>query len=77
LFAKGGNSELSAATKPSTKWNDGSPSGLRIYDISAPGATMEFSVGTGPLPPGGTAGTGGTGGAAGAGGASGGQPASN
>jgi len=77
LFAKGGNSELSAATTPSTKWNDDSPSGLRIYDISAPGATMEFSVGTGPLPAGGAPGSGGAGGAAGRAGAGGEQAGSN
>lgn len=68
LFAKGGNTELGAATKPSSKWNDGSASGLRIYDISAPGAAMQFSVGTGPLPQGGTGGAGGVGGTGGAGG---------
>lgn len=79
LFAKGGKSELGLQTQPNTKWNNGSESGLRIYDISAPGPTMEFSVGTGPLPPGGTAGTAstagatGAGGSAGAGGANGGQ----
>lgn len=73
LFAKGGKSELGLQTQPNTDWNDGSESGLRIYDISAPGPTMEFSVGTGPLPPGGTSGTGGTGGSTGAGGANGGQ----
>jgi len=71
LFAKAGNSELGLQTQPSTKWNDGSQSGLRIYDISAPAATMEFSVGTGPLPPGGTAGSASSAGA-GAGGSSGG-----
>lgn len=57
LFAKGGKSELGLETQPSTKWNDGSQSGLRIYDISIPGPTMEFSVGTGPLPSGGTGGS--------------------
>jgi M6 family metalloprotease-like protein len=50
LFAKGGNAELGAQTQPSSKWNNGSPSGLRIYDVSAPGAEMQFSVGSGPLP---------------------------
>jgi M6 family metalloprotease-like protein len=54
LFAQGGNSELGPETHPSTRWNDGSSSGLRIYDISGPGPTMMFSVGTGPLPPEGT-----------------------
>ena len=71
LFAKGGKSELGLQTQPNTDWNDGSESGLRIYDISAPGPTMDFSVGTGPLPPGGTAGSAGSTGASGAGGAGG------
>jgi M6 family metalloprotease-like protein/MYXO-CTERM domain-containing protein len=72
LFAQGGNSELGGETQPSTRWNDGSPSGLRIYDISAPGPTMLFSVGTGPLPPEGTAGSAGSS-SAGSGGTNGGQ----
>ena len=69
LFAKGGKSELSSQTQPSTSWNNGSPSSLRIYDISAPGGTMEFSVGTGPLPPsnGGAAGSAGSAGSGSAG----------
>ncbi len=58
FFASSGNSELAANTQPASKWNDGSASGLRIYDISASGPSMQFSVGTGPIPP--------TGGAAGA-----------
>ena len=65
LFTKSGKSELGLQTQPSTKWNDGSESGLRIYDISAPGVNMEFSVGTGPLPLGGTGGSGSNAGAAG------------
>jgi M6 family metalloprotease-like protein len=73
LFAQGGESELGPETQPSTDWNDGSPSGLRIYDISAPGPTMMFSVGTGPLPPGGAAGSAGSAGTGGAGGQSGGE----
>lgn len=60
------NKELGAATTPSSKWNNGSASGLRIYDISASGPTMQFSVGTGMLPP-----DGGTGGATGAAGTTG------
>jgi hypothetical protein len=72
LFAKGANSELAAETQPNTHWNDGSPSGLRIYDISSPGMTMEFSVGTGPVPAGGSGAA-----TAGAGGASGGQAGSD
>jgi M6 family metalloprotease-like protein/MYXO-CTERM domain-containing protein len=67
LFAKSGKSELSSQTQPNTKWNNGSESGLRIYDISAPALTMEFSVGTGPLPPGGTGGSAGNGNAGNAG----------
>jgi M6 family metalloprotease-like protein len=74
LFAQGGKSELGLQTQPSTKWNDGSQSGLRIYDISAPGTTMEFSVGTGPLPP---AGGGGSAGSSGTGGANGGRGGSD
>jgi len=64
LFSKDGNAELGAQTMPSTSWNNGSPSGLHLYDISAPGAAMQFSVGTGPLPPNG----GGSGGSASVGG---------
>jgi M6 family metalloprotease-like protein/MYXO-CTERM domain-containing protein len=74
LFAKGGKQEVGPQTQPNTKWNDGSESGLRIYDISTPGPTMEFSVGTGPLPPGGTAGSAGN---AGTGGANPGQGGTN
>jgi M6 family metalloprotease-like protein len=50
FFYKGNNSELGATTKPASSWNDGSASGLRIYDISANGAQMTFSVGTGAIP---------------------------
>ena len=70
LFSKSGNAELGAQTQPDTKWNDGSASKLRIYDISAPGPTMQFSVGMGPLPPessGGSGGAGSSGGSASAG----------
>lgn len=56
LFAEGRNVELSATTTPSSAWNDGSASGLRVYDISASGPSMQFSVGTGPLPDGGSGG---------------------
>ncbi|HEY8923693.1 MAG TPA: M6 family metalloprotease domain-containing protein [Polyangia bacterium] len=54
FFYKGNNTELGASTKPASAWNNGTASGLRIYDISANGAQMTFSVGTGPLPDGGT-----------------------
>ena len=53
FFYKGNNSELGANTKPASTWNDSSASGLRIYDISANGAQMTFSVGNGALPDGG------------------------
>ena len=53
FFYKGNNSEISGTTKPASTWNSGSASGLRIYDISANGAQMTFSVGTGTLPDGG------------------------
>jgi M6 family metalloprotease-like protein/MYXO-CTERM domain-containing protein len=53
FFYKGNNSEISGTTKPASTWNGGSASGLRIYDISANGPQMTFSVGTGALPDGG------------------------
>ena len=68
LYAKGRNAELSASSTPKSAWNDGSASGLRIYDISASGPSMQFSVGTGALPIGGQGGAGGTSSGAGAGG---------
>ena len=69
FFAKGVNTELSATTKPASQWNNGSASGLRIYDIGASGPTIAFSVGVGPIAPTAEAGSGGMGGAPGAGGA--------
>jgi M6 family metalloprotease-like protein len=54
FFYKGNNSEIGATTKPASTWNNGSASGLRIYDISANGPQMTFSVGTGAIPDGGT-----------------------
>jgi M6 family metalloprotease-like protein/MYXO-CTERM domain-containing protein len=61
LYSKATNAELAASTSPNSAWNNAAASGLRIYDISASGPTMQFSVGTGPLPPdGGTGGSGGT-----------------
>lgn len=71
FFGKGLNDEFSDTTKPASKWNDGSASGLRIYDIGEPGAAIAFSVGVGPI-----VATGGSGGeAASAGFGSGGVPA--
>lgn len=57
FFYKGNNGEISDTTKPASTWNGGAASGLRVYDISANGAQMTFSVGTGAIPDGG-AGTG-------------------
>jgi M6 family metalloprotease-like protein len=54
FFYRGNNSEFGATTKPASTWNNGSASGLRIYDISANGPQMTFSVGTGAIPDGGT-----------------------
>jgi M6 family metalloprotease-like protein/MYXO-CTERM domain-containing protein len=50
FFYNGNNSEISGKTKPASKWNNGSESGLRIYDIGANAAQMTFSVGTGTIP---------------------------
>ena len=68
FFYKGNNSEFSAATKPASSWNNSSASGLRIYDISANGPQMNFSVGTGTIVPGTTGGATSTGGASAMGG---------
>jgi hypothetical protein len=54
FFYKGNNSEFGASTQPASAWNNKSASGLRIYDISANGAQMTFSVGNGALPDGGS-----------------------
>lgn len=67
FFRKDVNAELGAMTNPASKWNDGSASGLRIYDIGASGPSIEFSVGVGPITPVGEGGSGGSSGAAGAG----------
>jgi M6 family metalloprotease-like protein len=51
FFYKGNNVEFSATTSPASLWNNGTASGLRLYDISAKGPQMTFSVGTGtPVP---------------------------
>jgi M6 family metalloprotease-like protein len=66
FYTGAGNTELSASTNPSSAWNDGSASGLRLYDVSASGESMTFTVGTGTPEPG-IGGAGGTGGLGGAG----------
>lgn len=55
------NTEFSSDTTPASLWNDGSESGLRIYEISANGPEMTFAVGHGTPDPG-IAGAGGVGG---------------
>jgi len=67
FFNKDVNAELGAMTTPESKWNDGSASGLRIYDIGPSGPTIEFSVGVGLITPEGEGGSGGLGGTSGAG----------
>ncbi|MEO8906103.1 MAG: M6 family metalloprotease domain-containing protein [Polyangiaceae bacterium] len=68
FFRKDVNAELAAATTPASKWNNGSASGLRIYDIGASGSSIAFSVGVGPITDGGSGGA--SGGGASSGGAS-------
>lgn len=65
FYTATGNAELAASTKPSSAWNDGSASGLRLYEVSKSAASMTFAVGTGTPEPG----IGGAGGSAGMGGA--------
>jgi M6 family metalloprotease-like protein len=67
FFTASGKAELSGSTDPSSAWNDGSASGLRLYDVSGSGESMTFTVGTGTPEPGiGGAGGGGGLGSAGA-----------
>jgi M6 family metalloprotease-like protein len=48
FFPYGGKTEFSAQTAAAgSRWNDGSASGLRIYNIGAAGDPMTFTVGTG------------------------------
>jgi hypothetical protein len=44
LFASPFNTQLSDSTSPSSKWWDGSNSGLNITAVSASGPTMTFNV---------------------------------
>jgi len=67
-FYGGGVSEFSGAKFQTAKWNDGTPSDLRIYDVGPVSENMAFKVGNGPIttPPAGGAGSmGGNGGASG------------
>jgi M6 family metalloprotease-like protein len=48
FFFGGGTMELADGTKPSTRWMDGTSSGLRVHEIGPNGAEMRFLVGTKP-----------------------------
>ncbi len=48
-FQSGGVSEFSAAKFATSKWNDGSASELRIYEVGAVSENMAFKVGNGPI----------------------------
>lgn len=66
-FQGGGVSEFSGAKFATAKWNDGSASELRIYEVAAISENMQFKVGNGPIvidPNGGMGGVGGTNGGA-------------
>jgi M6 family metalloprotease-like protein/MYXO-CTERM domain-containing protein len=67
FYRSGGVTELSASTNPASDWNDGSESGLRVYEISASADVMTFAVGHGTPGPGigGAASIGGAGGMSG------------
>jgi hypothetical protein len=44
LFCQGGNDRFADSTTPSSKWWDGTSSGLDIYNIGPAGETITFSV---------------------------------
>lgn len=48
-FHGGGVSEFSEAKFATAKWNNGSASGLRIYEVAAISDDMQFKVGNGPI----------------------------
>ncbi|MET0385701.1 MAG: M6 family metalloprotease domain-containing protein [Polyangiales bacterium] len=50
FFVQGGNAVLSDTSMPAARWNDGSSSGLKLYDVSESGPRMTFAVGTGTAP---------------------------
>jgi M6 family metalloprotease-like protein/MYXO-CTERM domain-containing protein len=71
FFHGEGSGEFSEAKFATAKWNDGSASKLRIYDIAPISEDMQFKVGHGPIvmDPNGGMGGGGAGGGGGVGGA--------
>ena len=66
-FHGGGVSEFSDAKFATAKWNNGSASGLRVYEVAAISDDMQFKVGNGPIvvDPNAGSGGGGSGGASG------------
>jgi hypothetical protein len=50
LFGSPSEPSFDDTTTPNSRWWDGSPSGLAISSISAPGATVTFSVAGTPPP---------------------------
>jgi M6 family metalloprotease-like protein len=48
LFHAGFRDQFSDSTSPSSRWWDGTPSGLLVRKISAAGPSMSFSAGSGP-----------------------------
>ncbi len=48
-FQAGGVSEFSDAKFATAKWNDGSASGLHIYEVASVSENMQFKVGNGPI----------------------------
>lgn len=71
-FHAAGVHEFSVETHETARWNDGSESGLRIYDVGPISDSVEFKVGYGePVVDPGSAGSAGTGGSTGNGGGAG------
>jgi hypothetical protein len=48
FFFGGGTAEFADMTTPSTRWRDGTSSGLRVHDIGPNGSEIRFLVGTKP-----------------------------
>ena len=74
-FHAGGVSEFSDAKFATAKWNNGSASGLRIYEVAAISDDMKFKVGNGPVDPSAGTSSGGSGMAGNPGNDTGGAPA--
>jgi hypothetical protein len=48
VFSNRGQAQFSYQTTPTALWYNAKPTSLVVKDISAPGASMTFTVGTGP-----------------------------